>query len=335
MHGSAKATQFVRRLFVFWPLLVFSVALSLTQSFAQEYPNRPIHIISNSSPGALVDLFARVYAQKLQERTGQPVVVENRTAATGVVGAEFVARSKPDGYTLLVSGHNALVILPQLNPNSRYTSKDFTPISLFGTTPSMLLVNDNLPVKSLADLIALAKAKPRMITYGSQGFASSGHMATAQLILETGIDMVNVPYRGSGPALTALVAKQVDILFETVRAESLAFVRAGQVRALAIASEKRVPELPNVPTTSEAGVPNLESGFWVALLAPAKTPPDIIKFLNKQAIEIFNEPEVSKRIAEQAVTLQVGSPQDLAHLMDAETTRWGNVIRRTGMKFPD
>lgn len=339
MTRSKPARQFAtgvmaRLIFSVFVVLVELATFSIPAS-AENYPSKTTRIIANSSPGALVDLFARVFAQKLQERSGQTVVVENRSGATGVIGANDVVKSVPDGYTLLVAGHPSIVTLPLLNPASPYTSKDLAPIVLFGTTPSMLLVKNDLPVNSVKELIALAQAKPGRLTYGSQGFAGSGHMATVQFTLATKTDIIHVPYKGSAPALAALVGGHVDMLFETVRSDSISFVKEGRVRALAIAAQKRVPALPNVPTMAEAGVPDVESGFWVALFGPAKTPPAVIKYLNKQAIEIFATPDVEKLFEHQDVTLSLGSPEDLSSYLENEVKRWGDVIHRTNLKFPD
>jgi tripartite-type tricarboxylate transporter receptor subunit TctC len=313
--------------------LVGLTALS-TCATAQSYPMRPIRIIANSSPGALTDLFARIYAQKLQERSGQAVIVDNRPAATGTVGADYVAKSDADGYTLLITGHPAIVTLPLLNPKSPYAGNDFAPIVLFGSTPSMLLVKSELPAKSVQDLIAMAKAKPATLTYGSQGVASSGHMATAQFTLATNTDLIHVPFRGSAPALTAILGGQVDMLFETVRSDSVGLVREGKVRALAVAAQRREPALPDVPTMSEAGVSGVESGFWVALFAPKNTPPEVIQYLNKRAIEIFGASDVREMVNQQTVMLSLGSPEDLRKILAEEIERWGSVIRRTDIKFP-
>jgi len=314
-------------------VLVGLVALPMPVS-ADSFPTKTIKVTANSSAGALVDLFARVFAQKLSERSGHPVVVENRSGATGVLGANFVAKADPDGYTLLVAGHPSIVILPLLNPDSPYTSKDFAPIVLFGTTPSMLLVRSDLPVNSVQELIAMAKAKPGTLTYGSQGFAGSGHMATVQFALATNIDIVHVPFRGSAPALAAILGGQVDMLFETVRSDSINFVREGKVRALGIAEQNRIPALSSVPTMTEAGVPGVESGFWVALYAPARTSPAVIRYLNKEAAEIFALPDVRKLFEQQDVALSLGSPEDLGRFLEKEVKRWGDVVGRTHMKFP-
>lgn len=327
-------TEMIERcIYLVVAVLVGLVALPLPVS-ADSYPAKTIKITANSSPGALVDLFARVFAQKLAERSGHPVVVENRTAATGVVDANFVAKADPDGYTLLVAGHPSIVTLPLLNPDSPYSSKDFAPIVLFGTTPSMLLVRSDLPVNSVQELIAMTKAKPGMLTYGSQGFAGSGHMATVQFTLATNIDIIHVPFRGSAPALGAIVGGQVDMLFETVRSDSIGFVQTGKVRALGIAAQDRIPALSSVPTMAEAGVPGVESGFWVALYAPARTAPAIIRYLNKEALEIFALPDVRKLFEQQNVALSLGSPEDLGRFLKIEVKRWGDVVRRTNMKFP-
>jgi tripartite-type tricarboxylate transporter receptor subunit TctC len=339
VNNNAKEVRFrnlagaITRRVWFAVILTGSVLLP-ARAPAQSYPDKTVYVIANSSPGALTDLFARVFAQKFQERTGRTMVVENRPAATGVVGAADVAKSDPDGYTLLVAGHPSIVTFPLLNPKTTYTSKDLAPIALLGTTPSILLVKKDLPVRSVQDLISMAQAKPGTMTYGSQGIASSGHMAAVQFTLATDINIIHVPFRGSAPALAALVGGQVDMLFETVRSDSIEFVKQGMVRALAVAAQARVPAMPDVPTMAEAGVPDVESGFWVALYAPAHTPPDVVHYLNKQAVEIFSLPEVRKQFGDQDVVLSAGSPEDLSRYLDGELKRWGDIIHRTELKFP-
>jgi tripartite-type tricarboxylate transporter receptor subunit TctC len=309
------------------------VVLALPAS-GQGYPNKPIRIIAGAAPGGLIDLFARTFGQNLQARTGQPVLVENNSVATGTLGADSVAKSAPDGYTLLM-GHPANVtIWPILNPKLAYDPrKNFAPIALAGKAANLLLVPKASPVNSVKELIALAKSKPGTLTYASQGLGSSAHMATEQFKLAAGIDVIHVPYRGSTPAVADLVSGTVSMMIDTVPF-NLSRVKGGTLRALAVASNERASVLPDVPTMAEAGVPNVEGGLWLALFAPANTPPAVIAYLNKQAQEIFALPEVRGRMEPQGLVLPGGSPDNLAKFLAEEDARWRDVIKRAKIEFP-
>ena len=314
-------------------LLALAGALLSTQVCAQEFPSKPVHVMVGAAPGGLIDLFARTYGTKLQERSGQPVLVENNSVATGTIGAGLVAKSDPDGYSLIM-GHPAnMTIWPIINPNLPYDpQKDFAPIALVGKAANLLLVPKNSPIHSVKELIAAAKAKPGGLTYASQGLGSSAHMATEQFKIATGIDAVHVPYRGSTPAVTDLIAGQVSFMIDTVPF-NLSHVRGGTLRALAVADHARSPVLPDVPTMAEAGVQNVEGGLWLALFAPGNTPPAVINYLNQQAREIFALADVRQRLEPQGLVLPKGSPEDLARFLDAEDKRWRDVIQRANIKF--
>lgn len=320
----------------FRPAAIAIAVLTATPAAALDYPTKSIKVIVATSVGGLTDVLGRVFAQKLQENTTQPVVVENRIAATGTVAADFVAKSEPDGHTVMVGYPGNMVVMPLLNPNLPYNySRDFAPVALFGSVASVLLVNKTLPVASVAELIALAKAKPGELTFASQGIASSGHMAAEQFIAATGIKIVHVPYRGTSPAMNDLVAGQVAMLFDTAREDVAQQIAAGNVRALAVTSPARLPYLPAVPTMTEAGVAEIDAVFWVALFAPKKTPPEVIAFLNKVARDTFSSPEVRQRFAPQGMQFNPGPPDVLADLVASEYKRWGDVIKRVGMKGPE
>jgi tripartite-type tricarboxylate transporter receptor subunit TctC len=320
------------RLWIAGLLAVIGILLS-PQVRAQEFPSKPVHIMVGAAPGGLIDLFARTYGTKLQERSGQPVLVENNSVATGTVGAGLVAKSPPDGYTLIM-GHPAnMTIWPIINPSLPYDPrKDFAPIALVGKAANLLLVPKDSPIHSVKELIAAAKAKPGGLTYASQGLGSSAHMATEQFKIATRIDAVHVPYRGSTPAVTDLIAGQVSFMIDTVPF-NLSHVRGGTLRALAVADHTRAPALPNVPTMAEAGVPDVEGGLWLALFAPKNTPQAVINYLNQQAQEIFALPDVRQRMQPQGLVLPKGSPEDLARFLEAEDKRWRDVIQRANIKF--
>jgi tripartite-type tricarboxylate transporter receptor subunit TctC len=300
---------------------------------ADDFPGKPVHIMVGAAPGGLIDLFARTYAAKLQERSGQPVLVENNSIATGTIGAGLVAKSAPDGYTLIM-GHPAnMTIWPIINPSLPYHPRnDFAPVALVGKAANLLLVPKDSPIHSVKELITAAKANPGSLTYASQGLGSSAHMATEQFKIATGIEAVHVPYRGSTPAVTDLIAGQVSFMIDTVPF-NLTHVRSGTLRALAVADHVRSPVLPDVPTMAEAGVPNVEGGLWLALFAPAHTPAPVIGYLNQQAQEIFALPDVRQRLEPQGLVLPKGSPEDLARFLDAEDKRWRDVIHRAKIEF--
>jgi tripartite-type tricarboxylate transporter receptor subunit TctC len=301
---------------------------------AQDFPSKPIRILVGASAGGLVDIVARTYAQKLQDRSGQSVVVENRTGATGTHAADFVAKAPPDGYNLLLGYPAIMVVLPILNPNIPYdAAKDFAPVVHFGTAANVLVVNKDLPVHSVQELIALAKAKPGTLTFASQGIGSSAHMAAEQFRLTAGIDIVHVPYRGSAPAVTDLVGGQVNMMFDNVTF-TLPQVQGGKVRALGVTADKRSGVLPNVPTMAEAGLPDVQGGVWFALFAPTGTPPTVIAYLNKEAREIFALPDVRGRFETQGLVLPLGPPEALGAFVTEERNRWGDVIRRASIRFP-
>ncbi len=317
-------------------VLVIVCCMALTATVrAQDYPTGTIHVLSSTFPGAVIDLLARTFASRLQERSRQSTVVENTTIATGTVGVAQAAKWAPDGYSLLV-GHAAnMTILPILNPKLTYDpSRDFVPIALLGRAANMLLVPKDSPITSVQDLIAKAKASPGVLTYASQGLGSTAHLATEQFKLITGVDIVHVPYRGAAPAATALVAGQISMMIDTVPG-NLVQVRAGNLRALAVGSTERSAELPDVPTMAEAGVPGVEGGLWVGLFAPARTPQPIVSYLSRQAQDIFSLTEVRGSLEAQGLILPKGSPEDFARFLAAEDRRWREVIARAKIEFPE
>ena len=332
-----KRSSLASNLFGKFQTLAFAIASLLIVASplaAQDYPSKPIRIIAGAAPGGLIDLFARTFAQKLQERSKQPVIVENNSVATGTIGADLVAKAAPDGYTLLM-GHPANVtVWPILNPKLPYDPRrDFAPVALVGAAANLLLVSQNSPVRSAQELIALAKSKPGTLAYASQGIASSAHMATEQFKLAAGIDVIHVPYRGSSPAVADLVSGQVAMMIDTVPF-NLSRVRGGTLRALAVASKQRSEVLPDVPTMAEIGLPDVEGGLWLALFAPAKTPEPVIAYLHQQAREIFALPDVRSKMEPQGLVLPGGSPQDLAAFLAAEDQRWRDVVKRAKIEYP-
>ena len=298
---------------------------------AQDYPRQTIKIVVPLAAGGMADIFARTFAQKVSEQTGATIVVENRTGGGGAIGADAVAKSAPDGYTLLMGFHAALTILPQLGTKLPYdAAKDFTPVALVASVPNVLVVNPSLPAKSVKELVDYAKANPGKVTYASQGIGSTGHMGGEQFRLAAGVDIVHVPYRGAAPADPGPRRRSHP---DDVRHSSLALpqIKDGKMRVLAIAGPQRSKIVSDVPTMAEAGVPGVEGGPWFGLVAPAGTPRPVIEWLNREAQKAFSAPDVRDRFVAQGVEFALGSPQDFAAYIAADTKRWGEVIRRAGI----
>jgi tripartite-type tricarboxylate transporter receptor subunit TctC len=317
--------------------LVLVVAAGLPASVAapaasQDYPNRPIRIVVPLAPGGMGDMMSRAFAQKVQERTGAVVVVENRAGAAGVVAADAVAKSPPDGYTIYLGFHGTQSIMPHLDKLPYDPAKDFAPIVFLTTGPNVLVVNPSLPAKSVPELVALAKSRPGGLTYASGGIGSSGHLAGEQFRLATGIEMPHVPYRGQAPANQDVLAGHVPMTFDLIGL-AVNNIRDGRLRALAVTGAERSPSLPEVPTMSEAGYPEVQGGPWFAFFAPAGTPRPVIDWLNKQANEIFSDRELVKPFTSQGMTMPLGTPEALQAHVEADTRRWGEVIRKAGIRM--
>lgn len=312
---------------------VLALVLGTAPAVAQDYPAKPVRIIVPTAPGGFADIVARLFAQKLGDKTKQPVVVENRTGAGGVIAAEAVAKAPADGYTLYLGFHATNSILPSLDPKLPYdAAKDFAPVLHIANLPNVLVVNAKVEAKSVAELVELARAKPGGLSYASQGIGSSGHVAGEQFRLLTKTNIVHVPYKGAAPALQDLRAGHVAMMFDVVPF-ALQHIREGSVRGLAVAAPQRLPVLPDIPTMAEVGYPEIQGGAWFALFAPANTPPAIIDLLNKEGRETFTSPDVREQLEPRGVTLVLGSPQDLGRHVAADTQRWAKVIRDAGIKL--
>jgi tripartite-type tricarboxylate transporter receptor subunit TctC len=301
-------------------------------SIAQEYPSRPIKIIVPTPPGGLADLLARVVAQKVQENTGATLVVENRSGASGQVAAQFVAKSPPDGYTIFIGYHATQSMLQHLIAKLGYDpDKDFVPVIYLALAPNVLIVNPSVPARSVQELVAYAKANPGKLTFASQGIGTTGHLGGEQFKQSAGIDISHVPYRGAAPALQDLIAGQVSMMFDVVPL-SKEHIAGGKVRALAVATKQRVPTLPDVPTMAEAGLPEVEAGAWWGLLLPTGTPPQMVEWLNRETKRALSAPDVRANLENQGMTLYLGTPAEFADHIATETKRWGEVIRKAGIK---
>jgi len=313
--------------------LVVALALCIgtVAASAQSYPSQTIKIIVGVPAGAVTDLVARIFAKHLTD-LGKTAIVENRTGATGLLAADMVAKSPHDGYTLFMATHATNSIMQHLQKLPYDPIKDFNPIILIVTTPNTLIVTPSLPVHTVKEFIAYAKANPGKLTYASQGVGSSGHIVAEQFKILAGVDLQHVPYRGAAPALQDVVAGHVPVMFDVV-ALTRPLVAQGRVRALAVASPQRAAALPDVPTMTEAGLPGVEGGAWFGLLAPAGTPKAVIDWLNVEANKAFRDPETHDRLSKQGLTLPLGSPQDFEAFIAADSKRYGDVIRKANIKI--
>jgi tripartite-type tricarboxylate transporter receptor subunit TctC len=298
---------------------------------AQSYPDRPIHFVVPYAAGGGVDVVARIVAERMSADLKQPIVVENRVGGGGIVGAEFVARSAPDGYTLLVStsGHT---ILPSMSKLPWDPIKDFTPVSKVVSYPVMLVVHPSVPATTLTELIALAKQKPGMLNYGTGGVGTPPHLAMELLKSMVGIDVVHVTYRGNGLATTALLAGEIQMTFDTMIGP-LPFVRAGKLRAIAVSSRSRFPTAPDIPTVSESGVPGYEFEGWTGMFAPANTPKPVIDIINAALARAVHRPEIAKRLLDLGY-LAVGDPPDqFAQTVRADLDKIAKITRDAGIQI--
>ncbi len=299
---------------------------------AADYPSHPIHLIIPFAPGGGTDIVARTIAQKLGESFKQTVIPENRAGGNGTIGAAAVARATPDGYmlTMITASHSVNVTL-QGSKHPYDLLKDFAPISQVTTQPYVLVVNPNLPVKSVADLVALARAKPKKLTYGSSGIGGTSHLSGALFCSLADIEMTHVPYRGGEPAMTDVITGQIDMLFST-RLQSRGFVEAGKLRPLAVTTPARSPAMPELPTMQEAGVKGYDVAGWYGMLAPAATPPAIINKLNREIVRIVHLPDVTERMAADGSEPVGSTPAQFAAHIKSEVEKWRDLIRKTGIR---
>ena len=308
-------------------------AAAPTPAAAQTYPAQPITIYVPTPPGGVADIISRMFATGLQRRTGATVIVEGKTGAAGILAADFVAKASPDGYSLYAGYHATQSMLQHFDRKLPYDpEKDFAPISLVVDGRNLLVVNPQLGVQSVAELVALLKAKPGAYSFASAGMGTVGHLLGEQFQLLTGTKLNHVPYRGAAPAAQDVLAGHVPIFFDLLGL-ALQNVQAGKYRALAYLGAERAPELPDVPTMKELGYPEFEGGAWFGFLAPAKTPRPIVEWLNRQATEIFSAPENRDVFVKQGMSVPLGSPEFFAAYIEQERRRWGEVIRKSGVKL--
>jgi tripartite-type tricarboxylate transporter receptor subunit TctC len=313
-------------------LAAAAVAMSfIATAHAQTYPTKPIRIIVPQSPGASTDLTAHLIAQRLSAAFGQPVVVDNRPGAGSIIGTDLVAKATPDGYTLLVVA-SSITLNPTLHKNLPFDPiRDLAPITQLSSFPNLLTVHPSLPVKTVKDLIALLKAKPGSINYGSSGTATGTHLSAELFKYMTGTDMVHVPYKGGGPAVQALLGGQVQLNFATI-VSVLPYLKNGRLRGIAVTTAKRSPAAPDIPTIAESGVPGYDHGPWNGFLAPAKTPRAVIARLNDETARILQLPEVKNVFTSEGAEPVGNKPEQFGDIIRNETAKWAKVIRAAGIR---
>lgn len=307
--------------------LVFVGFLSTT-TFAQDYPVKPVKFVVPYAPGGTGDLLARIFAEKMQARLGQPFIVENRAGANGNIGMESVSRAPGDGYTVLFTPSEPLVINRTLYAPLSFDADGFVPISVLASTPLVLLVHPKVGADNVAQLIAFAKANPERLNYSSQGKGSTAHLTAELFGSMAGVKLVHIPYQGGGPALAALLAGQVDMMF-VVLSSALPHIRTGKVKVLAVGSEQRNAALPEVPAMSSV-LPGFASSNWFGMVAPAGTPQAIAARLSAVGVEILKQPDVAKRLFDLSLDTIGSAPADMGLTLKQDTERWARVIRITG-----
>jgi tripartite-type tricarboxylate transporter receptor subunit TctC len=312
--------------------LGLALAVSASSSLAQAYPTRPIRLVIPFAPGGFTDVVGRILGQKLSVALGQQFVLDNKPGAGSTIGADIVAKAPPDGYTLLMVS-STHVISPWVYKSLPFDPvKSFTPIGRLVDSPYVLLVHPKVPAKNVQEFIALAKAAPDSIRYASSGNGSSQHLMGGLFASMTGVHMQHVPYRGSSGAATDLVAGVVESSFAGVP-NALAQVPQGRLRALAVTTAKRAPQLPDVPTMQEAGVPGYAASVWLALLAPAGTPPEIVNRLNGEIRKLMNDPETKKALFDAGVEPNPSTPEEMSAYLSEELARWGKVVKEANIKL--
>ena len=299
----------------------------------QAYPARPVRLIVPYPPGGGTDIFARLVGAKLTEMLGQSFVIEQRPGAAGVIGADVAAKAAPDGYTLVIGQASNLAINPSLMKKLPYDpARDFAPITLVAASPSLLVVHPSLPVRTVKDLVALAKARPGALNYASAGNGSPGHLAAEYFKKIAKIDVVHIPYKGAAPAMLDVIAGHATLYFTSpVAAQPL--VQAGRLRQIAVTSRKRFPPLPDVPAIAEAGYPDIDLTSWWGLLAPAGAPADIVERLHAATVKALNAAEVKERLASQGAMVVTSTPGEFAAYIKSEIAKWARIVAASGARL--
>jgi len=307
------------------------LSLAAPVALSQAWPTKPIRYVVAFTPAGATDILARFVGEKLSPVLGQPVVVENRPGAAGNVGTDYVAKSAPDGYTIL------MLTAAQAISESLYTklpfslSRDFAPAALVARVPNVMEVHPSVPARTVKEFIALAKSRPGQINFASSGSGTSIHMSAELFKMMTGVDMVHITYKGSGPALIDLMSGQVSIMFDNLTS-SIGYIRAGRLRPIAITTAKRYPGLPDLPTVAESGVPGYEASAWFGVVAPAGTPREIIARLNTEINRAINLPDMRERFEQQGAVPAPGTPDDFREHIRSEVAKWAKVVKASGVK---
>ncbi|HEY5900716.1 MAG TPA: tripartite tricarboxylate transporter substrate binding protein [Burkholderiales bacterium] len=312
---------------------LFAIALlAPLVALAQPYPSKPIRLICPFPPGGAVDIASRATSNELTKILGQVVAVENKPGAGGNLGGAETARSAPDGYTIFMTTSGIQAINPFLYAKMPFDpNKDLAPVAPLVSLNNVLVVHPSVPAKTVKDVIALAKKDPGKLTYASSGNGTSIHMSGAMFTQMTGTEILHIPYKGSAPAVTDLLAGQTNMMFDNIPS-SLPHIKAGKLRAVATTGAKRDPALPDVPTIAESGVPGYESGVWFGLSVPAATPKDVIGKLNAAAVQATKSPDFIKRMTDLGYNIIPGTPEDMAKMLEAELKRWGPIVKASGAK---
>jgi tripartite-type tricarboxylate transporter receptor subunit TctC len=321
----------MHRVFLYFALSTLSACIT-SGVYAQSYPFKPVKMVVGFSPGGGTDILARIVAQKLGEAWGQSVIVENRPGASATIGATVVAKAPPDGYTLTMGQLTPNAIAPALFSNLPYDAvKDFVPIILVGTSPNVLVMNPSVPAKSVAELVALAKSKPGTLTYASSGAGSLQHIAAELFKSTAGVDIVHVPFKGSGQAVIDLISGQVDMNFDSIPAV-IQHVKAGKLRAIAVTSAKRASGLPEIPTIAESGFPDYDLTTWWGLFAPAGTPTEIVARIHRDTLAALQNADLKERFAALSVDPGGGSSREFADYVRQEIAKYDRIVKQLNIK---
>lgn len=313
------------------PLLLILVLAGIAH--AQPYPSKPVRIIVPFGAGSTIDIFGRIIAPKLTEAFGQQVIVENRAGAGGAIGLDVTAKAPKDGYTLAIGASGPLAINPGLDPRLPWDPvRDFAPVTQIAAGPLVIVTHPAVPAKNLKELIALAKARPGKLNYGSPGIGTSNHLAGELLNIAAGINLSHVPYKGNAEALTDLMGGQIDLV-PTGIAPALSLVQAGKLRAIAVTGSRRSPIMPDLPTVGESGLPGAEVNVWYGVVAPVGTPSQIINRLNAELVKIMKSPEISERFASQGAQPVTNMPDEFGKLIRADVAKWAKVIKQRGIRL--
>jgi tripartite-type tricarboxylate transporter receptor subunit TctC len=313
-------------------LVVFMLTALPPPVVAQTYPARPIRIIVPYPPGGTSDILARSLGEKLTGSLGQPVIVENKPGANGNVGADFVAKSPPDGYTLLLADIGALAISPSVYPTLPFDPvRDFAPVTMIAYSPHILVVNPAVPVDSMQDLVALAKTKPGKLNFAISGLGGAPHLAGVDFALRTGVKWEYIPYKGGSQAIADVAAGQADVTLNGMLA-TYPLVKGGKLKLLAVSSSRRMSAIPDVPTIAESGLPGFETGSWQGVVAPPGTPRDIVTRLNAEIGRVYAMPEMRENLGRQGAEVRTNSPEEFAAFIRTEKAKWAKVVKEADIK---